>query len=251
MRRSATIALFCALWLMTCAASWMQFQTVPAYGGEGRTVTGLYRLPEGEGPFPAVIMVPDCDGISPHERQWGVKLAQAGYAVHLLDSLFTRNLETGCVEVDAFDQRDDVRGSLAKLLTLPEVDPERIYVMGWQDGADITLAMAGEAPDGMAGAVAFYPSCAAEPALGRPTLFVAPDQYDGAALCDAYMRREHGAGLVTIQRIDPYGVGAGFDCEGCQDEYLGGAGGYNQAAAELVEAALFDEMVRLIQEPEE
>jgi len=32
---------------------------------------------------------------------------------------------------------------------------------------------------------------------------------------------------------------------------LGGAGGYNQAAAELVEAALFDEMVRLIQEPEE
>jgi dienelactone hydrolase len=251
MRKPVGLALLGTLWLMTGAASWMQFQTVPEDGGQGMTVTGLYRVPEGLGPFPAVIMVPDCDGISPHEREWGVRLAEAGYAVHLLDSLFTRNQETGCGHADAFDQRDDVRGSIAKLLTLPEVDPERIYVMGWQEGADIALAMAGEAPDGMAGAVVFYPSCAARPALLRPTLFIAPDQYDGAALCDAYMRREHGAGQVKIQRIAPYGVGAGFDCENCIDGYLGGAGGYNQAAAGLVDGALLDEMARLIWEPAE
>lgn len=251
MRKPLAITLLGVLWLMTGAASWMQFQTVPADGSEGMTVTGLYRLPEGQGPFPAVIMVPDCDGISPHERQWGVKLAEAGYAVHLLDSLFTRNQETGCGDVPAFDQRDDVRGSLAKLLTLPKIDPERIYVMGWQDGADIALAMASEAPHGMAGAVVFYPSCTAEPVLQRPTLFVAPDQYNGAALCDAYMRREHSAGAVTIQRIAPYGVGAGFDCESCSDGYLGGPGGYNQPALELVEGALFEQMARLIGEPAE
>ena len=247
MKKPAAIVVLCALWLLTSAASWMQFETVPADGGEGMTVTGLYRVPEGPGPFPAVILVPDCDGISPHERRWGVKLAEAGYAVHLLDSFFTRNLETTCGDDAVFDQRDDVRGSLAKLQTLPEIDAGRIYVMGWQDGADIALAMAGEGLSGMAAAVAFYPSCSEEPVLERPTLFVAPDLYDGAERCDAYMRREHGAGMVTIQRIAPDGVDAGFDCESCLEGYLGGEGGFDQAASDLVEGALWDEMARLIE----
>ncbi len=41
------------------------------------------------------------------------------------------------------------------------------------------------------------------------------------------MRREHAAGGVKIQRIAPYGVGAGFDCEACLDGYLGRPGGYD------------------------
>jgi dienelactone hydrolase len=251
MRRATMVGLLAGIWLMAGAASWMQYQTVPADGSDGMTVTGLYRAPEGEGPFPAVILVPDCDGISPHERQWGVRLAESGYAIHLLDSLFTRNLETGCDSETAFDQRDDVRGSIAKLASLAEIDSDRIYIMGWQSGGDIALAMAGEQGSGLAGAVVFYPSCAVEPVLLHPTLFVAPDQYDGAEACDAYMRREHGAGGVKIQRIAPYGVGAGFDCELCEGGYLAGPGGYDQPADALVRGALFEEMARLFGEPQD
>jgi len=68
-------------WLILTGASWQQFQSLPADGSTGITVTGLLRVPEGEGPFPAAVLLADCDGISPHEREWGVRFAEQGYVV--------------------------------------------------------------------------------------------------------------------------------------------------------------------------
>lgn len=49
MTRSLALVLAAGLWLATTGATWLQFQSLPADGSEGITVTGLLRVPEGEG----------------------------------------------------------------------------------------------------------------------------------------------------------------------------------------------------------
>tara|TARA_B100000676_G_scaffold311626_1_gene382204 strand:- start:7713 stop:8462 length:750 start_codon:yes stop_codon:yes gene_type:complete len=245
MKPTATPLALVLVWTLTLGANWMQYESITADGSEGETVTGLYRTPEGEGPFPAVIMLPDCDGISPHERTWGVFLAEQGYAVHLIDSFFTRGIDTICSDPSRIAVLDDARGSLAKLRSLDEIDSERIYVMGWQSGGDVALDMAAQPDMGLAGVVVFYPSCSETPVLRYPALFVQPDEAADAAACSAYMSREYQAGRVAVQRIAPYGVGAGFDCESCGDGYLGDPRGYDQPSLELVQGVLVERMVVL------
>lgn len=55
--------------LGSCAASWMQFNSVPPDGGQPETVTGLLRVPDGGGRHPAVVLLPDCDGVGPLEPE--------------------------------------------------------------------------------------------------------------------------------------------------------------------------------------
>ena len=236
-----------ALWFLLGGAAWVQFESLPADGSPGMTVTGLLRLPEGEGPFPAAVLLPDCDGISPHERVWGVRLVEQGYAVYLIDSFFTRNVEQTCGEAPDVPVMDDLRGAVAKLATLPEVDGGRIAVIGWQDGADVALAWA--AQDGPGMAVVFYPSCPSPAPLARPVLFILPSDYSGYEACNAFVFAEHEAGRVAVQRIAPYGVGAGYDCESCEGAYLGGPGGWNEPADALVNDALYGEIQRLLETP--
>lgn len=139
---------------------------------------------------------------------------------------------------------DDLNGAIARLATLGNVDMGRIVVVGWGSGGDVALDWA--AGEGAGIAVPFYPSCAAAPDLRRPVLFVLPDQYPSSAACNDYAGTLYQAGTVPLQRIAPYGVGAGFDCASCEDSYLGGPGGWNAPADILVTDNLWLEIDRLL-----
>ena len=52
----------------------------------GRPLRGLLVRPKGERPFPAVVLLPGCDGIQPFQRRWGDDLAAWGYVVLLADN---------------------------------------------------------------------------------------------------------------------------------------------------------------------
>lgn len=236
-----------ALVPVLAAATWLQFPSIEEDGSEGITVTGLLRVPEGEGPFPAAVLLPDCDGISPHERVWGQRLVAQGYVIYLIDSFFTRNVETTCGDAPDVPVMDDLRGAIARLGELPEVDASRIVVVGWQDGADTALAWAAEPGTGMA--VVFYPSCADVSPLARSVLFVLPSDYAGYEACNGFAFQEYQAGRVPLQRIAPNAVGAGFDCQECAGRYLDAPGGWNDAADSLVSEALYTEMERLLDAP--
>mgnify|MGYP001257698092 CR=1 FL=1 len=246
MKHLLRLAAVLALLPLLTAASWQQFPSIQADGSEGLTVTGLMRVPEGEGPFPAAVLLPDCDGISPHERVWGQRLADEGYVIYLIDSFFTRGVKTTCGDAPDVAVMDDLRGAIAKLKTLPEVDDERIAVVGWQDGADVALAWAAEPGEGLA--VVFYPSCSAAGPLSRATLFILPTGYEGYEACNAFVFGEYEAGKA-VQRIAPNDVGAGFECQECAGTYLGGPGGWNDPADSLTTPAIFDEMERLLTAP--
>src|SRR5262249_53636772 len=122
---------------------------------EGRQVELPVKvfLPEGKGPFPAVIILHTCSGIIPGttaEADWGEELAKAGYVGAVPDSFRPRGFPDGvCSDVSRIAQMivgraDDVYVVAKALTKLPEVDPNRIGMMGGSQGARTVLYADGE-----------------------------------------------------------------------------------------------------------
>ena len=134
-----------------------------------------------EGPErrPAVLALHGCGGLyakggglAERYRETADRLHAAGYAVLMPDSFGSRGLREICQtryrerSVDVAQRAQDARAALAWLASQPQVDAQRIGVMGWSNGATTTLTLleqrrahpeAGESP--IAGAAVFYPGC--------------------------------------------------------------------------------------------
>ncbi len=142
----------------------------------------LLIKPEGDGPFPAIVMLHDCSGVGPRgsgaPRRWANELVPQGYVVLIPDSFTPRGLPNGVCTVpfeflaaaNAYVRVADAYGALALLRTLPYVDPQRIGVMGGSHGGSTTLAVMTALEDandplsearrnGFAAALALYPGC--------------------------------------------------------------------------------------------
>jgi dienelactone hydrolase len=143
----------------------------------------LYK-PDGDGPFPTVIALHGCGGLSgqsepvlPRYRDWAEQLLKTGHAVLLPDSYGSRELGAQCQvkepRVLARRQRvADVTASRLWLLQQPWAARDRISLMGWANGASALLwavrpqlSPRGTAPD-FRSAIAFYPDCRISSGLG-------------------------------------------------------------------------------------
>jgi len=139
--------------------------------------------PDGEGPFPAVVIAHDCSGLGPRSsgapRRWAGELVQQGYVVLIPDSFSPRGFADGVCFIPGTQTASvygnvraaDAYGALAALRALPYVDGKRIGIMGGSHGGWTTLAamfvpldatnpLAEAKRDGFAAAIALYPSCA-------------------------------------------------------------------------------------------
>ena len=139
--------------------------------------------PDGEGPFPAVVIAHDCSGLGPRSSgapwRWAGELVQQGYVVLIPDSFTSRGFADGVclipgnetVSANGFARAADAYGALATLRKLPYVDGKRVGIMGGSHGGWTTLAamfvplepnnpLAQAKRDGFAVAIALYPSCA-------------------------------------------------------------------------------------------
>ena len=74
-----------------------------AIPSEQGPLTGVFYLPAGQGPFPAVIALHGCGGLwreqgqlSMRHADWGERLAAAGFAVLMPDSYGSRGLGSQC-----------------------------------------------------------------------------------------------------------------------------------------------------------
>src|SRR5476651_1081951 len=56
----------------------------------------LYR-PDGDGPFPAIVLAHTCAGVLPHTAIWGKRLASWGYVVVAPDSFGPRGVGSVCL----------------------------------------------------------------------------------------------------------------------------------------------------------
>ena len=164
-------------------------------------------LPVGAAPIGAVVVLHGCDGIGLHDREWGRRLEQWGFAALLIDSFRPRGYREVCNHgrlVPAEAQARDAFDGAAYLRAAPEVRAERVGVIGFSHGgwAVLKAVLAGvvRRPDEppFAAAIAFYPAC--DPptaALETDTLILAGDADDWApvARCvhwrDAVQRNGH------------------------------------------------------------
>lgn len=130
----------------------------------------VYR-PDGEGPFPAVIVLHGCLGVRSKDSRWAQRLRDAGYVAVVVDSMTGRGMTTRddlvrvCRGLTLWGatRAADVGASLAHVRTLPFVDPSRVAVVGFSHGAwaalDFLSAASEDDVHGLRAVIGFYPYC--------------------------------------------------------------------------------------------
>lgn len=138
-------------------------------GGPNSSAPLQLYLPPGNGPFPAVLVMHSCSGITDNTRTWATRLVGWGYAAVIVDSFGPRNQRSVCDSVDLIptDVRAlDAHNAATYLRTLPNIQADRIGIVGFSHGGSAILWATidnriprdrGALP--FQAAVAYYPPC--------------------------------------------------------------------------------------------
>lgn len=169
----------------------------------GEVIAGRLFLPQGTGPFPAVVGLHGSGGYAPAHDRWATRLTASGYAMFLVDSYTPRGyreiISVGLSTIPVELRVKDAVGALEYLQTRKEINPKQIAVLGWSQGATVAVATAATmrqtliaktAPH-FAAAIALYPRCdqymtGSQPVGDTPLLVLmgAADTVTPAAACD-------------------------------------------------------------------
>lgn len=138
----ATAAFLSVLILSGCAGR-VSFQSAAPKSPIPIPAT-LYR-PPGAGPFPAVVLLHGCEGLTASHHDWARWFRERGYVALVVDSWGPRGLTEICSfegpEIDRFWRFDDAMGALRYLQSLGFVEPARIGAIGWSNGGVYSMAI--------------------------------------------------------------------------------------------------------------
>jgi dienelactone hydrolase len=143
----------------------------------GHALKALMFRPDGQGPFPAVVALHNCTGLTNRSgtlgaryRDWGERLAREGFVVLMPDSNASRGVGSQCNKRGSVrPDRERVTDANVARVWLQEqkyVAADRVSLLGWSSGAVAVLwtarvrpqAQTDEGPD-FRSAVALYPGC--------------------------------------------------------------------------------------------
>lgn len=206
------------------------------FSGMGIELAAVLGRPEGAGPFPAIVMLHGCSGLwtatgdrpTPLYRFWAEHFRRRGYVTLLVDSFGPRGERKICTRdprpvLESRDRAPDAQAALRWLAQRPDVDPSRISLMGWSNGATSAMyALREGAPAARAdgarfrSAVVFYPGCrvlalsAYRPSAPLLIQTGAADDWTPALPCENLARQAVAADAPV--EIDVYdGAHHGFD----------------------------------------
>lgn len=177
-------------------------------GGEQLILTGKLVRPQGDGPFPAVVLLHTSFGMGTYEDIWAKRLATWGYVSLQVDSfgpravantVMNRDLVPGSVRAqDAYDAKSYLDGLLF-------VDRKRIALIGWSHGGWATLhaVFSQKSSDPFKAAIAFYPICDVPLEATSPPLLILSGDRDAnmpedCVLRSADFRKEHPEVILEI-----------------------------------------------------
>lgn len=163
-------------------------------------LTGYLAKPVGEGPFPAVILMHSCAGITELSELWSDRLVSWGYVVLTVDSLTPRGEKYICGRSDVVSdwiRTLDVFGAKSYLTSRPFVDSSRVAAMGMSLGGNVVLQVVKAsileklATGPFRAAVALYPYCREPESISTPTLILIgeADQWASAEECIQFVER--------------------------------------------------------------
>ncbi|TQF39731.1 dienelactone hydrolase [Bradyrhizobium sp. UNPF46] len=251
MRLPLTTALFLTL-LMSAAPAAPAPQAVEIPLASGVLHAQLYK-PEGAGPFPTVIALHGCGGLSGHSdavlpryRDWAERLLKDGNAVLWPDSYGSRELGPQCrvkeMHVKARRERvADIAATRAWLMKQNWVARDRVSLMGWANGASALLwavrpqSVARDLGPDFRAAIAFYPDCRISAGLGWstrvPTLVLigADDDVSSPPACRQMVEGAHGRSALARIVVYP---GAYHDFDRANTPLHAAAGTGDAAAPE-------------------
>jgi len=171
-RKLAISLVFLAVLAAAVQAAALQDVTVPTQTAAGELqLPGILHRPAGDGPFPAVVMLCGCGGVSgpdaAHQSAWAERLVGWGYVALQVDSFSPRGPGSICDNTGSVS--DDMRAGDAfaaksYLSTLSFVDANNIAVLGFSHGAWAVMRVIDSSyrdkkVTPFKAAVAFYPYC--------------------------------------------------------------------------------------------
>jgi dienelactone hydrolase len=190
--------------------------------GSPTVIDGWVFRPPGNHRKPAIIALHGCAGLfastgelAARDRDWAERLSAQGYVVLLPDSFGPRGKREICSQSQrlirpAYERARDVYGALEFLDAQPDVDPARVAIFGWSNGAITTLAAIAahsrarphELAHDFRVAIAFYPDCRSSLARGDWAPPIAPlhvliganDDWTPAAPCSELVDRVRALG---------------------------------------------------------
>ncbi len=213
------------LGLVACQTNQGTATRIATSKGDVGPATWLAK-PEGDGPFPAVVLAHGCGGTernTPHQTVWrglgrhAALLNENGYVTLIVDSFGPRRITDGCQTGGKYYplQLGDAHDAFDHLASLPFVDAERIGYVGQSLGGGTALwlalgstvdSRAREGHASYAALVAYYPWCEAAwaYALRRPVLILigGKDDWTPASRCialDSLAEKSTIQGLVELE----------------------------------------------------
>ncbi len=131
-----------------------------------RALQGLLRLPDGPGPSPAVVLLHGCGGAwRGIDERWGKLLAEWGYVTLTMDRFGTRGITSACAGALPPSTMHDAYRALSFLVQQSSVDPSRVAVVGFSQGAMLALLsvergqIERSSSEKFRAAIGFYPPC--------------------------------------------------------------------------------------------
>lgn len=168
----AFLLVFFAAVSLAYAEEWVTFNGA-SKSGNAFALKGILNKPEGNGPFPAVVMLHGCSGIEGMRKFydiWAQRLVTWNYVCLRVDSLGPRGETDICGDTRVFlippnVRAQDAHDAKSYLEGLPFVNRNQIALMGWSHGAWTVLFATDQTSyiqkrgDPFRCAIAFYPYC--------------------------------------------------------------------------------------------
>jgi dienelactone hydrolase len=201
-------------------------------GGVATTLSALMLTPQGEGPFPAIVLAHGCDGLyrpdgktlSSTYSWWARRFVAEGYVALLVDSFRPRGRGQLCVNepekkviTPTRERARDVQAARTYLAMSLNIVKDKIGLMGWSNGGSTVLGAISEGAPGrpveanFAAAVAFYPGCFLQvrdttwkPAIPTLILIGGEDDWTPARFCQNLVDRLADNPIPISIHVYPY-----------------------------------------------
>ena len=196
--------------------------------GKAVTLAGEFRVAQGAGRLPVVVLVHGSSGIASNTEVWARQFNQMGISAFILDSFTGRGLTTVGPDQSQLGRLNlalDAYRALEVLASHPRVDPKRIVLMGFSRGGQATLYASenrflkawNRSGLEFAAYLPFYPDCHTTyqndtDVANRPIriLHGSADDYNPAPPCKAFVERLKIAGH-DAELIEYSGAPHSFD----------------------------------------
>lgn len=201
----------------------------------------LYQPAKAAEGKPAIVLAHGCSGMIDGKgairagiAHWVARFTEKGYVVLAVDSFNPRGHKEVCTQynrpiLESRERSRDAYGALKFLAARPDVNKDRVFLMGFSNGATGTLyaaeadgkplKLAKEAGIGFRAALAFYPGCTTlsrsrmKPAIPLAIFIGADDDWTPATPCKELIALNKSRGL-DVAYFDYPGAYHGFDVPG-------------------------------------